>query len=85
MLRSLLFLSIVASLSWSLISCSMRSEFTALQNRVTALEERQIADWSRIVSSLQPSVYAVIAMAYNESYSEDNDIFVFAGTGFLGL
>ena len=33
-----------------------RSEFTALRNRVTALE-RQIADWSGVVSSMERSVY----------------------------
>ena len=54
-----------------------RSEFTALRNRVTALE-RQIADWSGVVSSLQHSIYAVLHWAY-----DDEDSFItFVGTGF---
>ena len=58
-----------------------RSEFTALKNRVAALE-RQIADWSGVVSSLQRSVYAVLALIWNPSYSEDDDLFAFVGTSF---
>ena len=58
-----------------------RSEFTALRNRVTALE-RQIADWSGVVSSMERSVYAVIAFMWNESYSIDDDFYAFIGTGF---
>jgi len=54
-----------------------RSEFTRLANRVTALESR-LADWSRVVSSLQRSVYAVLAWIS----SEDDDFFAFVGTGF---
>ena len=54
-----------------------RSEFTRLANRVTALE-RQIADWSEVVSSLQHTVYAVLHWAY-----DDEDSFItFVGTGF---
>ena len=54
-----------------------RSEFTALRNRVTALE-RQIVDWSGVVSSLQHSIYAVLHWAY-----DDEDSFItFVGTGF---
>ena len=41
-----------------------RSEFTALRNRVTALE-RQIAGWSGVVRSLERLVYAVIYAAPN--------------------
>ena len=58
-----------------------RSEFTRLANRVTALES-QIADWSGVVSSLERSVYAVVAFIWNPSYSEDDDVFAFVGTGF---
>ncbi len=54
-----------------------RSEFTALRNRVTALE-RQIGDWSGIVSSIQHSIYAVLHWAY-----DDEDSFItFVGTAF---
>ena len=58
-----------------------RSEFTRLANRVTALES-QIADWSGVVSSMERSVYAVIAFMWNESYSTDDDFYAFIGTGF---
>ena len=58
-----------------------RSEFTRLANRVTALE-RQIVDWSGIVSSVERSVYAVVAFIWNPSYSTDDDVFAFVGTSF---
>ena len=58
-----------------------RSEFTRLANRVAALES-QMADWSGVVSSLERSVYAVLALIWNPSYSEDDDFFAFVGTGF---
>ena len=58
-----------------------RSEFTRLVNRVAALES-QMADWSRVVSSLERSVYAVIAFMWNESYDTDDDFYAFMGTGF---
>ena len=58
-----------------------RREFEDLQERVDELEG-QIGDWSGIVHSLQYSVYAVLALTWNESYSEDDDFFVFMGTGF---
>ena len=58
-----------------------RSEFTRLTNRVTALE-RQIADWSGVVSSLERSVYAVIAFIWNEHLDSDEDFYAFIGTGF---
>ena len=58
-----------------------RREFEDLQDRVDELEE-QIGDWSGVVHFLQYSVYAVLALTWNESYSEDDDIFVFMGTGF---
>ena len=54
-----------------------RSEFTALKNRVSALES-QIVDWSGVVSSLQPSVYAVI----HWSFDDEDDWMTFVGTGF---
>ena len=56
-----------------------RSEFTALKNRVAALE-RQIADWSGVVRSLERAIYAVI---YAE-YEDDGDLLFlsFVGTGF---
>ena len=55
-----------------------RSEFTRLANRVAALES-QMADWSRVVSSLERSVYAVLAALW-----DDNEVlfFSFIGTGF---
>ncbi len=57
-----------------------RSEFTRLANRVTALES-QIADWSGVVSSLRPSVYAVLLWSFdNEDWS--SEWFTFVGTGF---
>ncbi|MCY4603854.1 MAG: trypsin-like peptidase domain-containing protein [Gemmatimonadetes bacterium] len=58
-----------------------RREFEDLQERVDELEG-QIGDWSGVVHSLQYSVYAVLAFIWNESYSEDDDFFVFTGTGF---
>ena len=58
-----------------------RREFEDLQDRVDELEG-QIGDWSGVVHSLQYSVYAVLALTWNESYSEDDDFFVFMGTGF---
>ena len=57
-----------------------RREFEDLQERVDELEG-QIGDWSGVVSSLQYSVYAVLANIWQESYSDD-DFFVFMGTGF---
>jgi len=57
-----------------------RSEFTRLANRVTALES-QIADWSGVVSSLQPSVYAVLHWSFDDEDYEDN-LITFVGTGF---
>ena len=57
-----------------------RREFEDLQDRVEELEG-QIGDWSGVVSSLQYSVYAVIAFIWNESYSDDSH-FSFVGTGF---
>ena len=57
-----------------------RSEFTRLANRVTALE-RQIADWSGVVSSLRPSVYAVLHWSFDDEDDEDN-LITFVGTGF---
>ena len=58
-----------------------RREFEDLQERVEELEG-QIGDWSGIVNSLQRSVYAVLALIWNPSYSEDDDFFAFVGTGF---
>lgn len=58
-----------------------RSEFTRLANRVAALES-QIADWSGVVSSLERSVYAVIAFIWNEHLDSDEDFYAFVGTGF---
>ena len=58
-----------------------RSEFTRLANRVAVLES-QMADWSGVVSSLERSVYAVLAYIWREPLSEDNQIFSFVGTGF---
>ena len=58
-----------------------RREFEDLQDRVDALEG-QIGDWSGVVSSLQYSIYAVLALTWNESYSEDDVIFAFVGMGF---
>ena len=60
-----------------------RSEFTALKNRVAALESR-IADWSRVVSPLQRSVYAVfhhLDIPDADAY-EDAFYFSFVGTAF---
>ena len=57
-----------------------RREFEDLLDRVDELEG-QIGDWSGIVHSLQHSVYAVLALTWNDSYSDD-DFFVFIGTGF---
>ena len=58
-----------------------QSELTTLGNSVAELEA-QIGDWSGVVSSLQRSVYAVLALIWNPSYSEDDDFFAFVGTGF---
>ena len=58
-----------------------RSEFIALRNRVTALE-RQISDWSGVVSSMERSVYAVIAFTWNQNFDSDEDFYAFIGTGF---
>ena len=58
-----------------------RREFEDLQERVEELED-QIGDWSGIVHSLQYSVYAVLALIWNSSHSEDDDLFAFVGTGF---
>ena len=55
-----------------------QSEFTALRNRVTALES-QIADWSGVVSSLERSVYAVLYGIWDD---EELLFFSFVGTGF---
>lgn len=59
------------------------AEFTALKNRVAALE-RQIADWSGVVRSLERSVYAVLHNTYSESgpSGPDNDFYLFIGTAF---
>ena len=54
-----------------------RSEFTALKNRVSALES-QIVDWSGVVSSLEPSVYAVL----HWSFDDEDEWMTFVGTGF---
>ena len=58
-----------------------QSELTTLGNSVAELEA-QIGDWSGVVSSMERSVYAVLALIWNPSYSEDDDFFVFVGTGF---
>lgn len=57
------------------------AEFTALKYRVAALE-RQIADWSEVVRSLERSVYAVLHNTYSESGGPDNDFYLFIGTAF---
>ena len=57
------------------------AEFTALKYRVAALE-RQIADWSEVVRSLERSVYAVLHNTYSESGPSSNDFYLFVGTAF---
>lgn len=57
------------------------AEFTALKYRVATLE-RQIADWSEVVRSLERSVYAVLHNTYSESGPSSNDFYLFVGTAF---
>ena len=54
--------------------------FNRLRDRVTALEIN-IGDWSRVVSSMQKSVYAVMHIVAVDDERLDF-IFTFIGTGF---